>query len=258
MTGSAPRILAAGDTALTIVLGDTAGLAASRRVLDLYDRVTAAGLPGVIEAVPALVSLTLHYDPCATSASDLRRALAPMLAGQAPRAAAQDNPDEDIPPEDPPARRRWLIPACYDPVHGPDIEAVASACGLTAWQVTALHACVAYRVLMIGFLPGHPYMGDLPPPLHLPRRDTPRTTVPAGSIAIATSMTVIYPRESPGGWHIIARTPVRLFDPAREEPSLLAPGDEIRFRAIDAAEFATLSSAAAAGRWHLQPEGVPA
>ena len=132
---------------------------------------------------------------------------------------------------------------------------MAQACNLAPWQVRALHACVSYRVLMIGFLPGHPYLGDLPPPLRLPRHDTPRTAVPAGSIAIANSMCVIYPHESPGGWHIIGRTPVRLFDAGRAEPSLLAPGDEIRFKSITSAEFEDLSGAVVAGRWTPTPEG---
>ena len=111
-----------------------------------------------------------------------------------------------------------------------------------------MHTSAVQRIYMIGFLPGQPYMGDLPAPLRLPRRDTPRTSVPAGSVAIATTMTVIYPQESPGGWHIIARTPARLFDASRQPPALLAAGDEIVFRAISRAEFDRLSDGAATER----------
>lgn len=245
-----PRFLAAGDTALTVELGDRAELDLSLQVLALYGSIAKARIEGVVEVVPTLRSLTVHYDPCATSSSALKLALQPLLAGVGGQAGAPAGEMD----EGPAAGRRWLIPACYEPEHGPDVASVAAACGLTPWQVTALHACVSYRVLMIGFLPGHPYMGDLPPPLRVPRRDTPRTSVAPGSIAIATTMSVIYPLESPGGWHIIARTPVRLFDPARAEPSLLTPGDEVRFRPIDAMEFADLSNRAAAGTWSIAPE----
>lgn len=242
------RFLAAGDTALTVELGETAELRLSLQVLALYRRIDAARLPGVVEVVPAIRSLTVHYDPCVTSNRALREAIGALIdAGE---------PDMVSSPEGLTTSRRWLIPACYEPAFGPDIEAVAATCGLAPWQVTALHACVSYRVLMVGFLPGHPYMGELPPPLQIPRRATPRTAVPPGSIAIATTMSVIYPQESPGGWHIIARTPVRLFDPAREEPSLLAPGDEVRFRPIAATEHDALAAAARAGSWRLEPEKV--
>lgn len=259
-----PRLLAAGDTALTVELGATAALGLSLGVLELDRRIAAARLPGVVEVVPAIRSLTVHYDPCRTSQQALREALAPLVADVAARlhVNADDDPETATGAEGgqgypiaAPARR-WLIPACYEPPCAPDTETVAAACGLSAWQVGALHACVAYRVLMVGFLPGHPYMGELPPPLRLPRRTTPRTSVPPGSIAIATTMTVIYPQESPGGWHIIARTPVRLFDPARAEPSLLAPGDEVRFRPIGGAELGALAAAAADGTWTLAPEGA--
>jgi inhibitor of KinA len=98
---------------------------------------------------------------------------------------------------------------------------------------------------MLGFLPGFPYMGDLPPELTLPRRADPRLRVPAGSISIATSLTAIYPYESPGGWHLIGATPIRMFDPERPEPALFAPGDRVSFYPIDAAEFAAIRAAAA-------------
>ncbi len=240
---------------MTVELGGRAELGLSLRVLELYRRVVEAALPGVAEVVPTLRSLTVHYDPCVTTSAMLRAALGPMAADAA---AGLSDAAVEAAGEGPPPARRWVIPACYEPPHGPDVEGVAAACGLKPWQVIELHACVAYRVLMVGFLPGHPYMGDLPPPLRVPRRSTPRTSVAPGSIAIATTMTVIYPLESPGGWHIIARTPVRLFDARRAEPSLLAPGDEVRFRPIGGDELAALEAMAAEGVWVLAPEmGAP-
>ncbi len=260
-----PRYLAAGDTALTVELGDTATLDLSLRVLALYRRIEAENLPGVIEVVPAIRSLTVHFDPCSTSQRALRLAIEPLAgrsaeplprdgAGPQPAGAPTDRDNASGTSDLSPPPRRWLIPACYEPTFGPDLEAVAATCGLKPWQVSALHASVSYRVLMIGFLPGHPYMGELPPPLQIPRRATPRTAVVPGSIAIATTMSVIYPQESPGGWHIIARTPVRLFDPAWPQPSLLGPGDQVRFRPITVGEHDALADADRAGIWRLEPE----
>lgn len=255
MPAPLPRFLHAGDTALTIELAEGAGLAQSDRVMAMFRRLAEHPAEGILEVVPTLRSLTVHYDPCRTSARALRGLLEPWAREAAEVEVPQG--DDDAHAEAPGSSRLWHIPACYDPDLGPDIETVAQHCGLAPWQVTALHACVSYRVFMVGFLPGQPYLGDLPPPLRIPRRDTPRTVVPAGSIAIATTMSVIYPLESPGGWHIIARTPIRLFDAERSEPSLLAPGDEVRFMPITRDKYNDLAAAVAAG-WSPQPEPVTA
>ena len=119
------------------------------------------------------------------------------------------------------------------------------------------HSSVTYHVYMMGFLPGHPYMGDLPAELALPRRATPRTSVPAGSVSIATTLSAIYPLESPGGWHLIGRTPVLLWDTRRERPVLLAAGDQVRFVPISRAEHDALASRGAAGEWRPEPESAP-
>ncbi len=239
-----PRFLPAGDRALTIELGTSASLAQSQRVMALYAKITETRCPGVVEIVPALGALTIHYNPVLTSSARLIETFHAAAVMIATSPAFADSEDDLLAT---PPLRRWLLPACYGSACGPDVEAVASHCGLDPWQVSALHACLAYRVFMLGLLPGHPYMGDLPPPLQLPRRNSPRTKVPSGSIAIATTMSVIYPQESPGGWHIIARTPVRLFDPRRAEPSLLAPGDEVRFQPVSFAEFERLADDVADG-----------
>ncbi len=252
MRGNGARFLAAGDTALTIEVGAAGAPGVSGQVLALYLRIKDAALPGVVEVVPAIRSLTVHYDPGVASSGGLRVLIEPLVGLDEPGGADEN----DVAPLR--GSRRWLIPACYAPEEALDIDTVAEACGLAPWQVTALHACVSYRVVMVGFLPGQPYLGDLPPPLRLPRRANPRTAVAAGSIAIAGAMSVIYPFHSPGGWHIIGRTPVRWFDAERAEPALLAPGDEVRFRAIDREEFDRLANAAASGDWMLEPEKEPA
>ena len=133
------------------------------------------------------------------------------------------------------------IPVCYGGEYGPDLLDVAHLSGLDAAQVGARHAAVEYRVAMLGFAPGFPYLLGLDPSLHAPRRATPRTRVPAGSVAIGGAQTGMYPCELPGGWQLIGRTPLALFDAQRDPPCLLAPGDRVRFCAIDASRFAELA-----------------
>ena len=150
--------------------------------------------------------------------------------------------------------RRWFMPACYEAEYAPDMDDVAARTGLTAEAVIALHSGRDYHVYMIGFLPGYPYMGDLPDELSLPRRDYPRLKVPAGSIAIAMAMTAIYAVASPGGWHLIGRTPVRLFDPARRPAALLRPGDRVRFEPVPLADYAAIERACADGSYEVRNE----
>jgi inhibitor of KinA len=235
------RFLTAGDTALLVEFGDRVDRTLSALVLALDERLTAAKLPGVVETVPTLRSLTIYYDPRVTSHTELRARIRPMISG------LEASPSQG---------RSWTIPVCYESALAPDIEHVAERTGLAAKAIAELHASVCYRVYMLGFLPGQPYMGDLPERLQLPRRESPRTAVPPRSVAIATTMTSIYPLESPGGWHLIGRTPARLFDLPREQPVLLAPADEVRFRPIPLAEFQALEAAARAGDWHLHLEGA--
>lgn len=137
------------------------------------------------------------------------------------------------------------IPVCYDGEFGPDLDAVAAHAHLSHAEVIARHTAGDYSVAMLGFAPGFPYLLGLDPALHTPRRANPRTRVPAGSVAIGGAQAGIYPRELPGGWQVIGRTPCVLFDPQRDPPCLLPPGTRVRFRAIDAATFARLAKARA-------------
>ena len=139
--------------------------------------------------------------------------------------------------------RLWRVPACYEGEFAPDLAEVARLSGLAPAEVVALHSGTRFHVYMLGFLPGFPYMGDLPPQLALPRRADTRLRVPAGSISIANSLTAIYPYESPGGWHLIGATPIQMFDPERPKPALFAPGDAVRFQPIDPAAFASIRRA---------------
>ena len=233
------KFLSHCDSAVAVEFGDRIDRAVSERVLALHDRLTQKPPPGVVELVPTFRSLMVHYDPLRTSRAELTQLLERTLRGLEGTS---------------PKARRWSIPVCYDPAYGLDLREVASRTGLDATEVIARHCSVAYHVYMIGFTPGYPYMGDLPAELELPRREDPRTQVPAGSVAIATSMTAVYTLPSPGGWHILGRTPAPLWDWTRNPPALLAPGDKVTFVPIAADEFERIARQAEAGDPVLQPE----
>jgi KipI family sensor histidine kinase inhibitor len=219
------RFLSAGDRALVVEFGDVIDRALSNEVLHLAASIAAAAIVGIVETVPTFRSLLVHYDPLLTTRAELERSIALLL---------------DRAPEPRRTARLWHIPFCAEAEFAPDLAEVARLAGLSAEDVIARHSAVRYHVYMLGFLPGFPYLGDLPAELALPRRADPRLRVPAGSIAIATSLTAIYPFESPGGWHLIGTTPIRLFDIARPRPALLAAGDAVEFEPIDAAAFAAI------------------
>jgi KipI family sensor histidine kinase inhibitor len=222
------RFLSAGDRALVVEFGDRVDRRLSERVLRLDAIIRSNPPPGIVETVPTFRSLAVYYDPLLTSRGELQRAITPLLD-------LRDNPRTGA--------KLWQVPVCYEGEFAPDLAEVARLTGLTPNDVVALHSGTRFHVYMLGFLPGFPYMGDLPSQLALPRRADPRLRVPAGSISIATSLTAIYPYESPGGWHLIGATPIRMFDPERSEPALFAPGDAVRFEPIDAAEFAAIRKA---------------
>lgn len=167
--------------------------------------------------LPALRSVLIRYDPLQT----------PLSAVSATVQAACERVTPSLQTEG----RKVEIVVAYGGEAGPDLDEVAQALGMTPAEVVARHTAQPWRVLAIGFAPGFPYLGPLPPDLHLPRRATPRKSVPAGSVAIAAGMTGIYPAALPGGWHLIGRTDAVLFDPSASEPALLKPGDWVQFRA---------------------------
>jgi KipI family sensor histidine kinase inhibitor len=231
------RFLPCGDTAIAVEFGDRIDRTLSNRVLALRSRMGSADIRGVVETVPTYRSLLIHYDPLQTSASEVIKTVETLVTGE----AAIDE-----------TRHLWRVPVCYEGDFGPDLPSVAEQSGLRVDQVVSLHAATRYHVYMIGFLPGYPYMGDVPAPLTLPRRSDPRIKVPPGSVAIATTMTAIYPVESPGGWHLIGRTPIRIFDPRMSPPALFAPGDAVEFEPIDRVTFAKLRAASDNGGYRLR------
>jgi KipI family sensor histidine kinase inhibitor len=233
------RFLSLGDTALVVEFGDRVERVLSDRVLTLSTLVLEAKFPGVVETVPTFRSLTVHYDPLVTASASLIDSIGKLLHATSGVAGQM---------------KLWRVPACYAPAHAPDLAEVAERTGLAVDEVVRLHSSAAYHIYMMGFVPGFPYMGDLPQPLVLPRRTDPRTRVPAGSIAIATTLTAIYPLESPGGWHLIGSTPVRLFDATLPRPALFSPGDAVKFEPVTADEFDSIKAAVQAGTYEVPSE----
>ena len=216
-------IIPLGDRALTVTMPGADGRALVRC---LADRVRADAPPGMTALVPAIESLTIHYDPLRSSFGSLRSYLTQAFV------TLEITPVTVAEPV--------LIPVCYGGEFGPDLDDVAAAHATTADAIIAAHSGGLYTVAMIGFLPGFPYLEGLAPALHTPRRATPRTAVPAGSVGIGGSSTGVYPFASPGGWQIIGRTPRALFSPTREPPALLQAGDRVRFTPITTAALRAL------------------
>ena len=203
--------------------------ATNARVHAAVARIRAVRPAWLRDLVPAYASLAVFFDPDAIHAQAVEHWLDTQLA------------DGTITTDD--ATSRCIeIPVVYGGAFGEDLDTAAAELGLSSVVLAERHAAATYTVAMIGFAPGFPYLSGLDPALALPRLATPRTRVPAGSVAIGGAQTGLYPRESPGGWRLIGRTPLRLFDPTRGSPSLLAPGDRVRFVAIDAREFARLET----------------
>ncbi|WP_374713440.1 5-oxoprolinase subunit PxpB [Symbiobacterium terraclitae] len=207
------RLVPCGDRALFCYLGDHLDDATNRRVHGLA-RALRGVHPAVVEVTPGFHAVMLEYDPVRIRLEHLTALVEEAAAGAA--AAGEDG-------------REVEIPVVYGGEYGPDLEAVAAHTGLAAHEVVARHSGRLYRVYCLGFSPGFPYLGELDPALSVPRLSDPRVRVPGGSVGIGGAQTGIYPAASPGGWRLIGRTPVRLFDPDRTPPALLQPGDRVRF-----------------------------
>lgn len=207
-----PRLHPLGDAALVCDLPAPATLAQQQRIWALAAEVLA--WPGVGEALPGMNNLTLTFDPTAVAFEELAARVLEAWPGLSAHAAEG---------------RRIEIPVAYGGEHGPDLADVAAHTGLSAAEVVRRHSGGDYVVYLLGFLPGFAFMGGLPPELATPRRAEPRTAVPARSVGIGGEQTGIYPLVSPGGWQLIGRTPLELFDPSAASPTLLRPGDRVRF-----------------------------
>jgi inhibitor of KinA len=216
VSGFGATIVPLGEQAWTVVLGETVDRMLHQRVTALAARIATARIPGLVEIVPAYATVTVFFEG---DAEEIRRQL--VALSHAPSTSHRER-SEAIP-------TLHTIPVRYT---GPDLAYVATETGLTPDQVIERHSSREYLVYLLGFVPGFGYLGDLDPTLVLPRRATPRTRVPPGSVAIAGAQTAVYPLETPGGWHLIGTTTMAMFDPAREPAALLKAGDRVRFEPV--------------------------
>lgn len=245
-----PRLLPLGDAAWTVELGDAIDEASHQRVLGLLQLVEHARmedpqLAHVVDLVPGFCSLTVHFDPWQADAHGLGETLL-KLALTGPRGSSSG--------------RHWALPVCFDEAFALDLSRVSEARGLTPPALIEQLLAARFHVYMIGFQPGFPYMGGVPPTLATPRLEAPRQKVPAQSVAIAGQLCGVYPWDSPGGWNLLGRTPVRLFDPRRvEQPAMLAAGDTVQWNAVDRNTYDALEKAIGQGlpRSHFLVELPP-
>lgn len=210
-----------GDRCIRIDLGPQA---AASDIAALADRIAGESIAGLVDITPAYTTLLVTLDPRLTDPGAALERITPLLAHASSATGTAPG-------------RLIEIPTCYDADLAPDLAFVAEHAGMTPLAAAALHASAEYRVRFIGFSPGFPYLEGLPPGLAAPRLDSPRPRIAPGSVALAGNQAGIYPLATPGGWRLIGRTPLRLFDAHRAEPALLRAGDRVRFRAISRAEF---------------------
>jgi inhibitor of KinA len=234
------EIIPLGDSALVVRVREEFENAPDEtldEVVRVFHLLQRAAIPGIIELAPAYTSVAVFFDPvvilkssgAAGGAFDelatrIRGAISAASLRRRRRTAAR-------------APRLLEIPVCYDAKFGFDLEHVAEHTKLSAYEIVDLHSGGKYRVACIGFVPGFTFLAGLPKNLTTPRRDVPRKEIPPGSVGIGGAQTGIYPLRSPGGWNLIGRTPLKLFDPIKDPPTLLCPGDRVRFRAITREEF---------------------
>ena len=228
------NVAPASDSALFISFGDSISRETNRRVISLFRAIQQLHDPRIRNLHPAYSSLLIDFDPLQITHEELASLIAPLTSDSASAHSESGRSVE--------------IPVCYDPEFAPDLPSVAQYSSLTEEQVIELHSAGDYLVYFLGFSPGFAYLGGLAPQLHTPRLETPRKHVAAGSVGLAGHQTGIYPNDSPGGWQLIGRTPMRMFDTSKEHPSRLEPGDRVRFRRIGRDEFEQLVREQAIGQ----------
>jgi len=224
------RYLPVGDRALLVEFGNAIDVAINRKVLALCDAVSRSKLLGVEECIPTYRSLLMYYEPSKVKYEQL----VSQIKG------VEQRLDEFVSQM---KRRTVVVPTAYGGVYGPDLSYVAEYNHLTEEEVIRIHSEKEYAVYMIGFIAGFPYLEQVADEIATPRLETPRLKVPAGSVGIAEKQTGIYSMESPGGWRLIGRTPLKLFDPSWPQPALLRPGDRVRFKPISGEEFEAIKNA---------------
>lgn len=229
-----------GDRGLRIQLGDSISKETNERIRSLSALLEKETNSGIIEWIPTYTAITIYYDPVQTTYEELRERMIFLYEGLSNRA---------IPPAE-----VITIPVCYGGIYGPDIGHVAACNGLTDEEVIKIHSEPDYLIYMMGFAPGFPYLGGMSEKLATPRLASPRTRIPAGSVGIAGSQTGVYPLESPGGWQIIGRTPLNLYNPENDTPILLRAGNYVRFKPITEKEYYTIAQAVSRNTYQIEKE----
>jgi len=229
-----------GDTSVVVQLGSSIDPETHRKVQILCSYLEQFPFPGMLEIVPAFVTVTICYEPMKLRDPMTGKSWEYHSGSRSPYEMVCDilkRTVSNLDPADGGTSRVITIPVCYGGELGPDLEEVAKRSGLSAEEVIAIHSAPDYLVYMIGFAPGFPYLGGMSERIATPRQHSPRLTIPAGSVGIGGAQTGIYPISTPGGWNLIGRTPLRLFRPDRSSPSLLKAGDFVRFQPISLEQF---------------------
>lgn len=230
------RIYPCGDHALTIELGDTIDVTINEKVMAVFGYLKAANIIGVQDVIPAYHTLTLIYDIAVLKKKSPGCSVYEMMCDEVTKAVNAYIATSQK------AARLVNVPVCYDLSVAPDLVSLAASHQLSVDEVIQLHTAQSYRVYMIGFLPGFAYMGSVDKKIATPRKEKPRTKVPAGSVGIAGAQTGIYPLDSPGGWQLIGQTPLQMFTITKEAPCYLQPGDEVQFYPVSISEFTKLAN----------------
>lgn len=237
-TENTVRFLFCGDCSLSVEFGNEISPDCNNRIRGLTDSLGKKPIRGISECIPTYRSLLINYDPGVISGDSLILKIKKRLSALSDVSGGQKN--------------IIVIPVCYDGEFAPDMDNVCTHAKLTKEEVVRIHSGRDYLIYMLGFLPGFPYLGGLDERIHTPRLESPRTTIPAGSVGIGGKQTGIYPLASPGGWQLIGRTPLRPYDPDREEPFLYAAGDYIRFRPVSLQEYDSIKAQCDNGTYQVE------
>jgi inhibitor of KinA len=239
-----PRILNAGDSALVVEFGDAVDAAINQSVYDFTAALESADRPGIGEIIPTYRSALVNFDPLVITHSEMEAVIGDAISRSS---VAESHERESL---------TFTLPVLYGGDDGPDLARVAEHNSITAEEVVRIHTSGVYRVFMLGFLPGFPYLGGMDEQIATPRLATPRISVPAGAVGIAESQTGVYPMDSPGGWNLIGLTPVQFFDPNATPPVPIQLGSFIRFESKTASEIEEVKQRIADGEYEIPTEGA--